>query len=223
MAHDIQSSVNIRHRRWRARQKEKKLAAIAEAKRLRRIELDNARVARGLLPLKLAKAESLAKFRAKQKKLRELVNNSWFGPEIDMEVVMQQRIAESPNLDPDTVRSFVESQARNCVVNYLNLNAFVLKRGFHIACHQRTVTHELIESGVPIQEAVERATREPFVPNASLSEIPRALDTCKRFDDARDKLGDGSCIADALLNRKRNEEVMIVSRAGEAYDARVSN
>ena len=134
-----------------------------------------------------------------------MIATMWFAPPLDFDAVVNQRILESPNLDSSLVRNLVVAAERNCIVNVLNLNAFTLARGIHIACHQRTVTHELWESGVPLGIAVERATREPFVPNASLTGIPQALDTCRRFDAAREKWGDGSGIVDLLLGRKGEE------------------
>jgi hypothetical protein len=208
MAHDILSSARVRKRRWRARKRLEKLEAEKAAKAAHRAELDAARIARGLLPIAEARREKVRKFREKQARMKDFVAQCWFGPEIDMETATQARIAQCPNLDPSISRSFVESQARSCAANYLNLNALVLKRGFHIACHARTIFHELVESGVPLTEAAQRCHKEVFKPDPSLSGVQQALDTCRRFDEARDKWGTGETIANARLGRKVETDVV---------------
>jgi len=172
-----------------------------EAKRLHRIELDNARVARGLLPIREAKAASLAKFRAKIADLKLMIERCWFAPEVDIEATINQRIAESSNLDSSLVRSLVEGCARNCRGASLNLNAFTLEHGAHVGNHKRTIFHELIEQGVPLTAAALRCHRESFKPDPSLSGVQQALDTCRRFDEAKEKWQSGDEIVTALLGR----------------------
>ncbi len=194
MAHDLQSSSNRRKRKWRAKWKEiHRLEKIAER--------DRRRVEKGLLPLADANREKVKKFREKQARMKDFVAECWFGPDIDMEAAIHQRIAASPNLDSSLVRSLVEGCARNCRGSSLNLNAFTLEHGAHRANHARTVLHELLESGVPLSEAATRCHKEAFKPNLSLLGVQQALDTCRRFDDARDKWGDGSEIVAALLGK----------------------
>jgi hypothetical protein len=193
------ASNRIRLQRWRARKRAEKAAAILEAKRLHRIELDNLRVARGLLPIKEAKAASLAKFRETQAALKEEIRTSWFGPPIDLEDAIRQREIESPNLDSYTVRQIVEGRERNCRSVSLHLNAFTLKHGVHLANQQRLVFHELVEQGVPLREAMERCAVEPFKPNAKLSGVAQSLDTLRRFSEAQEKWEIGDAIIDVLL------------------------
>src|SRR5271155_1998316 len=143
--------------------KKKGRAKWREIHRLEKIaERDRRRVAKGLLPLKEANAAKVKQHREKIAALKESITNCWFAPSLDLDAVVSQRIADSPNLDPSTVRGLVAATERNCAANSLNLNAFVLKRGFHIACHARTIFHELIEQGVPLAEAAQRCHRESF-------------------------------------------------------------
>jgi hypothetical protein len=201
MAHDIQAASNKRKIRWRAKHKELARLAALEEKRLHREALDAARVAAGKLPLAEANREKVRKFREKQARMKDSVAECWFGPEIDIADAIRQRIAASPNLDSSTVRSFVEACARNCRAIDLNLNAFTLHHGAHIGNHKRTVFHELIEQGVPVAEAAQRCHTEVFKPDPRLSGVQQALDTCRRFDEAKEKWGNGSEILSALLGR----------------------
>ncbi len=202
MAHDILSSARVRKRRWRARKRLEKLEAEKAAKAAHRAELDAVRVAAGKLPIAEARREKVRKFRQKQADLKSQIEKMWFAPSLDFDVVVNQRIAESPNLDPSLSRSFVEACARNCRANSLNLNAFNLEHGAHVGNHKRTVFHELIEKGAPLSEAAERCHRETFKPNPLLSGVPQAVDIGRRFDEAQEKWGDGSQIVDELLKSK---------------------
>jgi len=201
MAHDIQAASNKRKIRWRAKHKELARLAALEAKRLHRASLDAARVAAGKLPLAEANREKLRRFRAKQERMKDFIAECWFGPEIVVEAAISQRVTASPNLDSAMVRSFVEACARNCRGASVNMNKFTMLHGAHVSNHCRTVFHELVQSGVPLSEAAQRCHRESFKPDPQLSGVQQALDTCRRFDEAKEKWGDGSEIINALLGR----------------------
>jgi hypothetical protein len=195
------ASTNRRKIRWRAKHKELARLAALEEKRLHREALDADRVARGLLPIKLAKAESLKRWRERQATLKVQISKSWYAPEMDIADAINQRIAESSNLDSGTVRSFVEACARNCRAVDLNFNAFNLMNGAHVGNHKRTIFHELVAAGVPLSEAAERCHRESFRPDPALSGIQQSLGVCRRFDAARERWETGDAIVAELLGR----------------------
>ena len=122
-----QQSTNIRHRRWYARQKEKRLAAEAAAKAAHRAALDAVRVSRGLLPKADADREKVRKFREKQAEMKVMISQCWFAPsltnaEFDQHAKEEQeharKVAErinqlggSPNFNPEGLASRSASQS----------------------------------------------------------------------------------------------------------------
>jgi hypothetical protein len=195
------ASTNRRKIRWRAKHKELARLAALEEKRLHREALDAARVAAGKLPLREARVASLAKFRQKVADTKAMISLWWFAPEIDFDAAVNARVTESPNLDSSTVRSFVEACARNCRAASVNMNAFTMEHGAHTANHKRVIFHELIEKGVPLSEAAQRCHRESFKPSPLLSGVAQALDTGRRFDEAKEKWQTGDAIVAELLGR----------------------
>jgi hypothetical protein len=192
------ASTNRRKIRFRARQKEKKVAAIAEAKRLHREALDAARVARGLLPLKLAKAASLAKFREKQKLLRELVKNSWFGPSLTNDEFDQY--AKEQGWDVSVAESRWASFNRVAAVCEVNVNRYLLRHYGQGAEDARLRFHESWLQTQDIGKALEfaKTIKVQFVGRNAVSvELNRQA----RYEAARERWSAGSEIVAALLGK----------------------
>jgi hypothetical protein len=198
--HDSPEASRRRKIRFRARQKEKKLAAIAEAKRLHREALDVARVARGLLPLKLAKAESLAKFRAKRKKLRELVKNSWFAPALtDTEFT---EYAKEQGWDASQTDSRWTSLYRVAAICGVNVNLYLIRHYGQGAENARLLFHEAWLQAQDIPKALE-AAKTIKVQFVGRNAVYVDLNRQERYQAARDRWGVGSEIVGALLGRTK--------------------
>jgi hypothetical protein len=192
------ASTNRRKIRWRARQCEKTLAAIAEAKRLHREALDAARVSRGLLPLREAKAASLAKFREKQKAPRELVKNSWFGPSLTPSEF--EDCAREQGWDASVAESRWASFNRVAAVCEVNVNRYLLRHYGQGAKDARLRFHEAWLQTHDIGKALE-AAKTINIQFEGRNSIYVELNRQARYEAARERWGTGDEIVSALLGR----------------------
>jgi hypothetical protein len=193
-----QDSTNRRHRRWRQRQKEKKLAAIAEAKRLRREALDADRVARGLLPIKEAKAASLAKFRKKQAVLNEMIRTSWFAPSLTQAEFDQY--AKEQGWNSSQAASRFESFNRVAAVCEVNVNRYLLRHYGQGAEDARLRFHEAWLQTQDIGKALE-AAKKIQIQFKGRNSVCVELNRQARYEAARERWGAGSEIVAALLGK----------------------
>lgn len=193
-----QQSTNIRHRRWYARQKEKRLAAEAAAKAAHRAALDAVRVSRGLLPKADADREKVRKFREKQAEMKVMISQCWFAPSLTNAEFDQH--AKEHGWDASQAQSRFASFNRVAAVCEVNVNPYLLQHYGQGAEDSRLRFHEAWLQTQDIPKALELA-KTMKVEFKGRNGVEIELGRQRRFADARERWSDGSEILSALLGR----------------------
>jgi hypothetical protein len=179
-----------RVRRFRARQRAKRLADRKAAQIARRIELDAIRISRGLKPAKTS-TERAAESRARRAAIREsLLTLKWYLPAIDSKTVERILEERQPRLHNTQYLRQRDNLERECRRYELNLNQFVAENGIQRARERRAIFHQCYlkrQDSLTMFELVQESE--------SVTEIPSE----QTLNDAQTKWGAGESIYQAVL------------------------
>lgn len=192
------ASTNQRKIRWRARQKEKKLAAEVAAKLARAIERDRRRMEKGLLPIKEVNREKVRKFREKQADLKSMISQSWFAPTLSESEFHDY--AKEHGWDASQATSRFESFNRVAAVCEVNLNLYLLRHYGQGAEDARLRFHESWLQTQEVGKALE-AAKTIKIQFEGRNSIYTELNRQARYEAARERWGAGSEIVAALLGK----------------------